>query len=113
MRGRHETVRYRRLPQSEARVPVSDGPRRDKEIRWRLTFVDAVTARRIDVVVNAPHVAAARERGWAVLRATRPAGLVVVDLVETRALDDTVDRVLPREDDDERDQGLHPPGRDQ
>ena len=57
---------------------------RDETVRWVVTFVDAVTAQRIEIEVAAPDAAAARERGWAELRAARPAGLVVVDLIDTR-----------------------------
>jgi nitrogen regulatory protein P-II 1 len=52
--------------------------------RWRVTFVDAVTATRIEVDVDAPDAEGARERGWEALRATWPTGRVVVDLVDIR-----------------------------
>jgi hypothetical protein len=87
-------------------------PKRDKAIQWRVTFIDPVTADRIELDVCAPDIVAARERGWAALRATRPPGLVVVELIDARPAD-ARDRVLPKEADDERDQGVHPSGRDQ
>lgn len=87
--------------------------KRDKAIQWRVTFIDPVTAARIEVDVYAPDIVAARERGWAALRATRPPGLVVVDLVDARPADATDSVRLPKEADDERDQGVHPSGRDQ
>ena len=59
-----------------------------EEIQWRVAFLDAVSGRRIDVEVYAPDMATARERGWAALRASRPAGLVVVELIDTRRADD-------------------------
>ena len=61
---------------------------KSEEIQWRVTFVDAVSGRRIDLDVYAPDMATARERGWAALRASRPAGLVVVELIDTRRTDD-------------------------
>ena len=57
-------------------------------IAWRVTFVDSVSSRRIDVDVRARDVASARERGWAALRAARPPGVVAVELVDARPDDD-------------------------
>jgi hypothetical protein len=51
---------------------------------WRVAFVDAVTAHRIEVDVNAADAEAVRERGREALRAARPTGLVVVVLVDIR-----------------------------
>jgi hypothetical protein len=89
---------------------VNGGTQPRPDFRWRVTFIDAVSARRIDVDVDAPDVDVARDRAWATLRATRPAGLVVVELLEARPAEDIIGPCAPEEDEDERDQGLHPPG---
>ena len=60
---------------------------RERAKKWRVTFIDPVTAGRIEVDVYAPDIVAARERGWAALRATRPPGLVVLELVDARPAD--------------------------
>ena len=67
---------------------------------------------RESIEVDAPDIEAARDRGWASLRANRPAGLEVVELVEAPPANEALGR-LPREDDDEGDQGLHSPQRGQ
>lgn len=56
--------------------------------RWRVTFADATSDRRIDLKVNADNRDAARDAAWAVLRARRPTGLVVVELIDVRELDE-------------------------
>ena len=100
--------------QAEGRVNVkNEAGREDESIRWRVTFIDVVTAQRMDVEVCAQDIQIAHERAWAALRARQPTGLVVVDLVETRRADETIDRGLPREGDDEGDQSVHPPRRGQ
>jgi hypothetical protein len=53
-------------------------------VSWRVTFVDSVTSRRIEIDVCAPDLAGAHERGWAALRAARPPGVVAVELVDAR-----------------------------
>jgi len=58
--------------------------------RWRATFLDAVSARRIEVDVAARNLDIAREAAWVALRASRPTGLVVVELVDVRPADDTI-----------------------
>ena len=57
--------------------------------RWRVVFVDPTTERHIELDVEAETVEMAREAAWALLRAKRPKGLVVVELVDVRAIDDT------------------------
>jgi hypothetical protein len=52
--------------------------------RWRVAFIDAVTATRIEFDVDAADAEAARERGREALRAARPTGLVVGVLVDIR-----------------------------
>ena len=74
-------------------------------IRWRVTFIDAVTAKRIEVEARAGE--AARELAWERLRGTHPTGLVAMDLVESGPVSLGAPLALT-EDNHERDQGVHP-----
>ena len=59
--------------------------------RWRVTFVDATSERRIELAVAADDREGARDAAWALLRATGPTGLVVVELIDVRELDDAAE----------------------
>ena len=63
---------------------MSEAHQRDAEIRWCVTFVDSVSGKPIELEVSASDADGAREQGWATLRAARPPGLVVVELVNVR-----------------------------
>lgn len=86
---------------------------REHETRWRVTLVDTVSGQPIEIDVDGRDVEAAREAGWATLRSRRTTGLVVVDLVDVRPMDEPRSAKLPKEAADERDQGVRPPRRDQ
>ena len=55
--------------------------------RWRVTFVDAVSERRVELDVESRTLDAVRDAGWTLLGARRPTALVV-NLVDIRAFDD-------------------------
>lgn len=63
---------------------MTDAPQRQPGIQWCVTFVDAVSGKPIELEVSASDADGAREQAWATLRAARPPGLVVVELVEVR-----------------------------
>jgi hypothetical protein len=54
-------------------------------------FIDATSERRIELDVDAEDRDGARDAAWALLRATRPTGLVVVELIDVRELDDAAE----------------------
>ena len=95
---------------AEGRVNVkNEAGRGDESIRWRGTFFDAVTN---EWTSRSGHSRRARAgMGGRCERGDRRASSSWSS--STPGADETIDRGLPREDDDEGDQGLHPPGRGQ